>query len=168
MGLVTLFGDWCSPNTNGKVSNQTLSSPKRSIQLEASKTHETSNFSHRDRTNLILNYLNLLVIYRYPFFSNHMLNKGNRGQLEVTLRKFILQFLFPQDGICMLLLSLGVNQNIIYKHNHKRIQEWFKHLIHQTHKWCRRISQPNWYHQKLIMPIPGPEGCLRYVFRANL
>ena len=50
------------------------------------------------------------------------------------------------------------------ENKNKFIQIPAEDTIHKAHKcsWC--ICETKWYHYKLIMPIPFPEGCLMNVF----
>jgi hypothetical protein len=41
----------------------------------------------------------------------------------------------------MLIFTLGVDQNVIYEHNHKLIQIFHEHFGHQVHEIGQRISQ---------------------------
>ena len=67
----------------------------------------------------------------------------------------------------MLCLTLGIYQNIINEYNHKSIQEWPEHSVHQVHKGCWCISQPKGHYQELIMAISGPKCCLRNITTPN-
>ena len=63
----------------------------------------------------------------------------------------------------MLRLILGINQNIINEYNHKSIQKWPEHSIHQVCKGCWGISQPKGHYQKLVMAISGLKCCFRHI-----
>ena len=64
----------------------------------------------------------------------------------------------------MLFLILGINKNVIKENKNKLVQILTEDTIHKAHKcsWC--ICETKWYHYKLIMPIPCPDGCLMNVF----
>src|SRR6267154_1912057 len=64
----------------------------------------------------------------------------------------------------MFFLILRINKNVIKENKNKLVQIPAEDTIHKAHKcsWC--ICETKWYHYKLIMPIPCPEGCLMNVF----
>ena len=68
----------------------------------------------------------------------------------------------------MILLVLGVHQNVIDEHNHELIQFWHENCIHQKHKVCRSIYQAKGHHKILIQPVSGEKCGFRYILGPNL
>jgi hypothetical protein len=64
----------------------------------------------------------------------------------------------------MLLLCLGIYENIIEEHNEFFFQEVSKHSIHQTYKCIHCIFQPKRNHHKLIVSIPCSNCCFSSIF----
>ena len=64
----------------------------------------------------------------------------------------------------MLFLILGINKNFIKKNKNKLVQIPAEDTVHKAHKcsWC--ICETKWYHYKLILSIPCPEGYLMNAF----
>ena len=90
--------------------------------------------------------------------------------VEVTLAQFCIQLMLPEQLQCqsqmlfMLFLILRINKNVIKENKKKLVQILVEDIVHKAHKcsWC--ICKIKWYHYKLIMPIPCPEGCLMNLF----
>jgi hypothetical protein len=68
----------------------------------------------------------------------------------------------------MLLLTLGIYEDIIDEHHHKLVEVVHEHTIHQVHEERWRIRQTEGHDCILIKPILGDECCLRYVRRSDL
>jgi hypothetical protein len=43
--------------------------------------------------------------------------------------------------LCVLFLSLGIDQDVINKHHHKLVEELHEHLVHEIHKIGWGIGQ---------------------------
>jgi hypothetical protein len=88
--------------------------------------------------------------------------KGEFSQFNIQL--VLSQHLQHHAQMMLMLLYLGLDENVIKKFYEKIVQIMFEHSIHQAHKICWCIGQPKWHHYKLIMAILYPQGCLAYVF----
>ncbi|KAJ9541101.1 hypothetical protein OSB04_027607 [Centaurea solstitialis] len=64
----------------------------------------------------------------------------------------------------VLLLRLGVDQYIIYEYDHRSIQHWSAHPVHQVHERHRCVRQSEGHHDELEMPVPRPKSHLMNVF----
>jgi hypothetical protein len=51
---------------------------------------------------------------------------------------------------CVLIFILGVDQNVIYEHNHELIQIFPKHFVHQVHEIGYSISQSKGHDDILV------------------
>ena len=69
--------------------------------------------------------------------------------------------------ILMLLLKLGVDQDVVNKDHNKLIQIGMEYLMHDIHECCRCIRQPKGHHYELEMPIPHPKRCLMDISLPN-
>ena len=67
----------------------------------------------------------------------------------------------------LLFLRLRVNQHIIDEDYHELVQERSEHLIHQCHKDCRCISQPERHQEKLKVTISRPKCSLRNILLSD-
>ena len=63
----------------------------------------------------------------------------------------------------MLLMILGINQDIVDGDYHRPVQHRSAHEVHEIHECDRSISEPKQHHHELIVTIASPKGCLRYV-----
>ena len=62
--------------------------------------------------------------------------------------------------ILMLLLRLGVDQDVGNKDHNKLIQIGLEYPMHEIHECCWRIRQFERHHSELEMPIPHPKHVL--------
>jgi hypothetical protein len=67
----------------------------------------------------------------------------------------------------MLLLILGIYENIIDEHHYEFVKVVHEHTIHQVHEESWRIRQTEGHDCVLIKPILGNKCCLQYVQRPN-
>ncbi|BAU01026.1 hypothetical protein VIGAN_11017800 [Vigna angularis var. angularis] len=83
---------------------------------------------------------------------------------ELTLGQFCIQLLFPQHAqhcpqvVFMLSLCLRVDENIIYKNDHKLVQVWPKDAVHIIHEHRRSVCYSKWHHYILVVSITRPKS----------
>ncbi|GJR71834.1 reverse transcriptase domain-containing protein [Tanacetum coccineum] len=79
---------------------------------------------------------------------NHVAQKLYLRKLKLAFREFSVQLLFlKQFQNCLkmffvFLLVLGVDKDIVNKDNHKFIQKWLAHAVHEIHKYrcpCQKV-----------------------------
>ena len=117
------------------------------------------------------NGFNLLRVYWYTLFWDNVTQILNSISVEVTLAQFRIQLMLPEQlqfqpqMFFMLFLIFRIYKNVIKENKNKLVQISVEDTIHKADK-CRRwcICETKWYHYKLIIPIPCPEGCLMNVF----
>ena len=63
--------------------------------------------------------------------------------------------------ILMLLLRLGVDQDVVNKDYEKMIQVGLEYPMREIHEYCWPILQSERHHYELEMPISRPKRCLR-------
>jgi hypothetical protein len=103
-----------------------------------------------------------------------MSKKGNFLQPESTIAEFgielvVLKSLQNNSEMShMLFFTLGIDQDVINEDHGKLVQLWHEYGVHQVHEMCRSIGESKRHNQILIQPIPGGQGSLRNVFRADL
>ena len=99
------------------------------------KSHKISYIRHISWSRPIHNGFNLLRVHWYTLFWDNVTQILYSVSVEVTLAQFCIQLMLPVED-----------------------------TVHKAHKcsWC--ICETKWYHYKLIMSIPCPEGCLMNVF----
>jgi hypothetical protein len=69
---------------------------------------------------------------------------------------------------CMLLFTLGIDQDVVNENHDKLVQLRHKYGVHQVHEMCRSIGEPKRHNQILIQPVPRRESSLKNVFRVDL
>ena len=69
--------------------------------------------------------------------------------------------------ILMILLLLGVDQDVINKGHYKLIQIGLEYPMHEIHECRWSIRQSERHHCELEMSIPCPKSCLRDVYLPN-
>ena len=69
--------------------------------------------------------------------------------------------------ILMILLRLGVDQDVVNKDHKKLIQIGLEYPMHGIHECFWSIRQPERRHCELEMPIPRPKCCLRDISLPN-
>ena len=69
--------------------------------------------------------------------------------------------------ILMLLLRLGVDQDVVNKYHNKLIQIGLKYPMHQIHECRWSICQSKKHQCELEMPIPRTKCCLRDINLLN-
>ena len=67
----------------------------------------------------------------------------------------------------MLLLGLGVDQDVVNKNHNKLIQIGLEYPMHEIHECRWRIRRPEGHNYKLKMLIPRPKCCLRDINLPN-
>nr|GFA03571.1 hypothetical protein [Tanacetum cinerariifolium] len=60
----------------------------------------------------------------------------------------------------VILLVLGVDEDIINKDNHELIQIWLAHSIHEIHEYCCCVRQAKWHNLEFIMATTSSESGL--------
>jgi hypothetical protein len=68
----------------------------------------------------------------------------------------------------MLFFARVIDQDVVNEDNDKLVQLRHEYRVHQVHKMCRSIGEPERHNQILIQPVPSGEGGLRNVFQADL
>jgi hypothetical protein len=66
------------------------------------------------------------------------------------------------------LFTLEIDQDVVNKDNDKPVQLRHEYGVHQVQEMYRSIDEPKRHNQILIQPVPGREGGLTNVFRADL
>jgi hypothetical protein len=90
-------------------------------------------------------------------------------QPKITLAKLGIQLMLSQllqhkpQMLLMLLLILGVNQDVINEHHNKLIQILHKNFVHQIHELGRCIGQSKRHDCVLIESISSGECSLRNI-----
>ena len=69
--------------------------------------------------------------------------------------------------ILMLILRLGVDQNVVYKDLDELMKIGLEYLMHDIHECFWRIRQSEGHHPELKVPISRPERCLRDISLPN-
>ncbi|KAJ0548769.1 hypothetical protein HanIR_Chr08g0387521 [Helianthus annuus] len=86
---------------------------------------------------------------------------------EVTFQKFGVQLLCSKEFqnkpqvMFVFLLTLRIDQDVVDEYNNELIQVRLAHSVHKIHEDRRCICQSKRHNQKLVVPIPSPECCLR-------
>lgn len=62
--------------------------------------------------------------------------------------------------ICMVNLTLGIHENIIYENNDKHIKILAKNMIHEVHEGCGSIGESERHDKKLKVTITGVLKCI--------
>ena len=62
------------------------------------------------------------------------------------------------EMVCMIMLTAGIYQNIIYKDYDKHIQVLLEHIVHQVHESCWGIGNTKGHDYEFEMTILGTEG----------
>src|SRR3954469_2155273 len=68
----------------------------------------------------------------------------------------------------MLLLRLGVNQNVIQIYHHKLIEILHENRVHEPREGGRCVGETEGHDRVLVQAIAGGESCFRNIFLANL
>ena len=102
-----------------------------------------------------------------------MPQKSHPTKPKFTHAEFGIQLIVSQDlendpqVNLMILLRLGVDQDVVHENYHKLIKIGLEHPTHEIHECRRSIRQSEWHHCELEVPIPRLECCLRDVFLPN-
>ncbi|CAL0331020.1 unnamed protein product [Lupinus luteus] len=67
----------------------------------------------------------------------------------------------------MFFLVFRINQNVIDKHDHKRVELWMKNYVHVVHEHCRSIGYTKGHHEIFVMTIPRPKSSFRNIFQLH-
>ena len=92
---------------------------------------------------------------------------------KLALTKLGIQLMIPKclennpQMILMLLLRLGVDQDVVNKDHKKLIQIGLEYPMHEIHECRWSIRQPERHHCELEIPIPRPKRCLRDISLPN-
>jgi hypothetical protein len=99
-----------------------------------------------------------------------MSKKRNFLQPENTLAEFGIELMVSKslqnnaEMSCMLIFTLGIDQDVINEDHDKLVQLWHEYRVHQVNEICRSIGESKRHNQILIQPVPGGEDSLRNVF----
>ena len=95
-----------------------------------------------------------------------LLEEQNKEMISLSNQRdtVLKQFQNCLKMFFMFFLTLGINQYIVYKDNHKFIQVWLTHSIHEIHEYYRCVSQSKWHNFELVVSIPSPKCRLWYTF----
>ncbi|KAJ0851982.1 hypothetical protein HanRHA438_Chr14g0632981 [Helianthus annuus] len=63
--------------------------------------------------------------------------------------------------VLVFLQTLRIDQDIVDENDNKFIQVRLAHSVHKIHEDRRCVRQSKRHNQKLVMPIPSPECCLK-------
>jgi hypothetical protein len=102
-----------------------------------------------------------------------MTQKSNFLQPKFTLAEFGIKLVLSQGSqhksqmLCVLFLGLGVDQDVIYEHHNKLVEELHEHLVHEIHEIGRGIGQAKGHHGVLKQTVLGGEGGLGYIGLAD-
>ena len=92
---------------------------------------------------------------------------------KLALTELGIQLMVPEclenncQMILMLLLRLGVDQDVVNKYCNKLIQIGLEYPMHEIHECRWSIRQPERHHCELEMPIPRSKRCLRDISLPN-
>jgi hypothetical protein len=64
---------------------------------------------------------------------------------------------------CMLLFTLGIDQDVVNEDHDKHVQLQHEYGVHQVHEMCKSIGESKQHNQILIQHVPGGEGSLRNI-----
>ena len=67
----------------------------------------------------------------------------------------------------VLLFTLRVKQDLLYKYQNKFIKIYIEYIVHHTHKFCICIGQPKQHYYKLVVVVPCTKGSLENILVAN-
>jgi hypothetical protein len=103
-----------------------------------------------------------------------MSKKRNFLQPESTLAELGIELMVTKslqnnpEMLCMLLFTLGIDQDVINENHDKHVQLRNESGVHQVHEMCRSIGESKRHNQKLVQPVAGGESSLRDIFRTDL
>ena len=92
---------------------------------------------------------------------------------KLALTELGIQLMVPEclennpQMILMLLLRLGVDQDVVNKYHNKVIQIGLEYPMQEIHEYRWGIRQPERHHCKLKMPIPRSKRYLRDICLPN-
>jgi len=119
------------------------------------------------------NGLILALIYLYAISSNIVTQECNLMSEKGTFLKVMKQSLMFQNKhnlgeiILMLLLILGINQDIIKVNYHKLANIQPTHMIHQSHECNTSIWKAAGHNQPFIKPFFSLKGCFSLITSSN-
>ncbi|KAJ0925180.1 hypothetical protein HanRHA438_Chr04g0156681 [Helianthus annuus] len=64
----------------------------------------------------------------------------------------------------MLFLTFRVDQDVVYKHDHKLVEVGFAYSVHEIHEYRRRVGHPKGHNEEFIMTITSSECSFGDVF----
>jgi hypothetical protein len=98
---------------------------------------------------------------------NFLQPKSTLAELDIEL--MVLKSLQNNsEMLCMLLFTLGVDQDVVNEDHDKLVQLRHEHRVHLVHEMCRSVGESKRHNQILVQAIPGGEGGLRNIFRTDL
>ncbi|CAL0305558.1 unnamed protein product [Lupinus luteus] len=65
----------------------------------------------------------------------------------------------------MFFYILRINQNIIDKYDHKRVEIRMKNYVHVIHEYRRSIGYTKWHHEIFVMTISCPKSSFRNILQ---
>jgi hypothetical protein len=90
-----------------------------------------------------------------------MFQKWNFLQPKSTLAELGIELMVSKllqnnsEMLCMLLFTLGIDQEVINEDHNKLIQLQHEHRVYQVHEMCMCIGESKRHNQIFIQPIPG-------------
>ena len=96
-----------------------------------------------------------------------MPQESHLSKPKLALTELGTQLMVPEclennlQMILMLLLRLGVDQDVVNKDHNRLIQIGLEYPIHEVHECCWRIRQPKRHHYEFEMPMLRPKRCPR-------
>ena len=89
---------------------------------------------------------------------------------KLTFAEFGIQLMIAKPlqncpkMLLMLVLALGVNEDVVNEHHHEFVQQVHKHLVHHMHKECRSVGEAEGHNGVFIKTVPSGERGLRNIF----
>jgi hypothetical protein len=129
---------------------------------------------YRFRGLPIKHFLNFAWINYNTLSGDDMSKKQNFLQPKSTLAELGIELMVLKslqnnsEMLCMLLFTLGVDQDVVNEDHDKLVQLRHEHRVHLVHEMCRSVGESKRHNQILVQAIPGGEGGLRNIFRTDL
>jgi hypothetical protein len=105
------------------------------------------NLRYRSWRLPIKYFLNLAWVNCNTLSVDDMSQKRNILQPECTLAEHGIELMVSKslqnnsEMLCMLLFTLGIDQDVVNEDHDKLIQLWHEHGVHQVHEMCRSIGE---------------------------
>jgi hypothetical protein len=103
-----------------------------------------------------------------------MFEKWNFLQPESTFAELVIELMVSKslqnnsEMLCMLLFTLGIDQNVVNEDHDKLAQLRHEYEVHRVHEMCWSSGESERHSQILVQLIPGREDSLRNIFRMDL